>query len=279
MMIILSLFLASCSATVREMNPVPVSTETGETPIPIATNTQPPAVTPTTNFVLTPKLTETLIPIHMCSLFSEVSIRDLQGMVTNPFYRPAPGSDNPHQGVDFSELDPVNRYAISGKSVHALIGGKVVMVLEDQFPYGHALMVETKRSDLPEDWKTILGPSTIIEREIFHTNLTCPAGWDEPEGDRNNPSLYILYAHFDEKPGFSVGDFVPCGEEIGKIGMTGNALSPHVHVELRLGPGGVVFNSMSHYDSGATQEDMSNYCRWRVSGWYQLFDPNQFLFP
>ena len=44
-------------------------------------------------------------------------------------------------------------------------------------------------------------------------------------------------------------------------------------VKLRLGPSGAVFDDMSHYDSGASLQAMENYCRWRVSGWYELLDP------
>ena len=30
---------------------------------------------------------------------------------------------------------------------------------------------------------------------------------------------------------------------------------------------------MAHYDTSATQEEMRNYCLWRLSGAFQPFDP------
>jgi hypothetical protein len=42
---------------------------------------------------------------------------------------------------------------------------------------------------------------------------------------------------------------------------------------MRLGPAGVRFSSLAHYDASATIEEMFNYCTWRVSGLFQLVDP------
>jgi murein DD-endopeptidase MepM/ murein hydrolase activator NlpD len=197
--------------------------------------------------------------------------------LTNPFYRPEPGSDNPHQGVDFSDLDPVNRIALSGKPVQAILPGRIAMVITERFPYGNAVLIETAITDLPETWQEKLEINQPFEREIYHTNLTCPSAWQEADGDVNIPSFYILYAHFEEALTYQIGEMIECGQEIGKIGMSGNALAPHVHVEMRLGPSGVIFEDMEHYDSRASLLAMENYCRWRVSGWYQLLDPMIFF--
>ena len=66
-----------------------------------------------------------------------------------------------------------------------------------------------------------------------------------------------------------------CGQAIGSVGMSGNALNPHLHLEVRVGPAGIRLESMAHYDTSATAQEMANYCRWRVSGLFQLVDPMQ----
>ena len=76
---------------------------------------------------------------------------------------------------------------------------------------------------------------------------------------------------------FGLDDPIECGEQIGLIGQSGNALNPHVHLEARLGPSGARFSGMAHYDARATPEEMANYCAWRVSGVFQLMDPMQIL--
>jgi murein DD-endopeptidase MepM/ murein hydrolase activator NlpD len=76
-----------------------------------------------------------------------------------------------------------------------------------------------------------------------------------------------------DAPGFQVGDPIECGEALGQVGQSGNALNPHLHFEVRLGPAGIQLKSMAHYDASASAEEMSNYCTWRVRGVFQLVDP------
>ena len=68
-----------------------------------------------------------------------------------------------------------------------------------------------------------------------------------------------------------------CGELIGATGDTGNALNPHLHVEMRVGPAGANFESMAHYESRASDVEMASYCQWRVSGEFVLVDPGLLL--
>jgi murein DD-endopeptidase MepM/ murein hydrolase activator NlpD len=95
-------------------------------------------------------------------------------------------------------------------------------------------------------------------------------------GDRGR-SLYVLYAHLQEPPSLKLSDAINCGRELGAIGDSGNALNPHLHVEVRIGPTGAKFPGMAHYDTSATSEEMANYCLWRVSGLFQLLDPMPLL--
>lgn len=46
-------------------------------------------------------------------------------------------------------------------------------------------------------------------------------------------SILTVYAHM-EKITVAVGDYVKAGQQIGKVGITGNTSGPHVHFEVRL---------------------------------------------
>jgi hypothetical protein len=46
---------------------------------------------------------------------------------------------------------------------------------------------------------------------------------------------------------------------------------------MRWGPDGTEFASMNYYNTAATQQEMDNYCEWRISGKYVLLDPMIFF--
>jgi murein DD-endopeptidase MepM/ murein hydrolase activator NlpD len=277
---LLIILLVSCSGNSSLEETIQAETKRIEIPTAVTSPmVEQPRIISTSTAAVEPEPTPTEVvkQSQVCGLFAGEGLEALMQRLTNPFYRPEPGSDNPHQGVDFSDLDPVNRIALSGKAVQAITSGKVAMVITDRFPYGNAVLIETPLDALPQSWLQKISVNQPVEREIFHTNLTCPGDWENPGGDINQASFYILYAHFEDKVSYQVGETIECGQEIGKIGMSGNALAPHVHVEMRLGPSGATFEDMSHYDSSASLLAMENYCRWRVSGWYELLDPMDFF--
>ncbi len=170
-------------------------------------------------------------------------------------------------------MDPGLRIAMKGASVQAILEGEVVMVMKDRFPYGNAVLVETAFQELPFGWTQKL--SGLSAPDLFNTNtsLTCPPGWDELDDPNQELSLHILYAHLENSPELLPGDQVGCGNVIGSIGDSGNALAPHLHIEIRYGYSAGIKGSMAHYDVSADEQEMSNYCRWRVSGWYRIIDP------
>jgi len=235
-----------------------------------------------------PQITQTEVPtiaseptadtIDVCSPLGDYPIENLVNMISNPFLPPKPGSDDPHQGVDFSVIDPDLRIAIKGSAVQAILAGEVVMVINDRFPYGNAVLVETAFHKLPVGWKEKLENQTKPELFGTNTTLTCPSGWDLPDQENMDLSLYILYAHLDTPTAYALGDQVDCGDGIGSIGDSGNALAPHLHVEMRYGSSSGIEGSMAHYDVSADQQEMSNYCRWRVSGWFRITDPMDLFF-
>jgi murein DD-endopeptidase MepM/ murein hydrolase activator NlpD len=197
-------------------------------------------------------------------------------MISNPFAPPEPGSDNPHQGIDFSDRDPGSQMALSGRAVQAVLSGRVAGVVRDRFPYGNALLIETPIEGFPTQAISALNLPGIVPTLESRSALTCPDG-PVLEVDAERRSLYLLYAHLLEAPTVEAGGIISCGQVIGAIGASGNALNPHLHLEARIGPSGARFESLAHYDSSATVEEMSNYCIWRVSNLFQVVDPLRLL--
>jgi murein DD-endopeptidase MepM/ murein hydrolase activator NlpD len=261
--------------------------------------TSPVVITPTL-LGLAPRATETITPtqtssptnqpthtitvptttpsptLQLCSPLEGILVEDLPELITNPFLPPHPGSDDPHQGVDYSILETNTNIAVPGHPVQAVLSGQVAGVIHDRFPYGNAILLETPLESLPGDWSNALQIPTPAPFQDNPPVLTCPdlKPYEPTEGTSVAVhSLYILYAHLKEAPPFRVSDPIRCGQVLGAIGDSGNALNPHLHLEIRVGPSGYQFSSMAHYDASANPEEMANYCIWRVSGLFQVIDP------
>lgn len=135
-----------------------------------------------------------------------------------------------------------------GEPLQAVLPGVVAASIDDHYPYGNMIIIETPRSALPVDLVEYL---QILPGE----------------------SLYILFAHMDKPPLVDLSEVVKACQPLGEVGMSGNTDIPHLHLETRLGPAGAVFESMRFYDTQATQLEMENYKLWRTSGEFRHFDP------
>jgi murein DD-endopeptidase MepM/ murein hydrolase activator NlpD len=196
----------------------------------------------------------------------------IQAAIANPYHPPRPGSDDPHQGIDIADMQPGQRIALAGGTVQSVLAGQVAMVIQNRFPYGNAILIETPLDSLPGGWASSIPFPTLAPTIVPLPNLTCP-GRPEQNWDFSRRSLYLLYAHMQQAPAFQPGDPINCGQSIGLVGNSGNALNPHLHLEARLGPSGWRPGSLAHYDSSASLDEMENYCTWRVKGVFQLLDP------
>ena len=256
--------------------PAPTKTvefPTTSPPTPPAQPTEPPSLpTPAPQ-----EPTPSSLPFQVCSPLADIAPVDLASHISNLYNPPEPGSDEPHQGVDLADYYGDNRIAIEGRAVNVVLDGRIAAVIADRFPYGSAILIETPLENLPPGWLNALHLPAHPPETNPNPALTCPPMTDQTIGLQENTSLYLLYAHLQSPPVFQVGDIVQCGQTIGAVGSTGNALNPHLHLEARTGPGGAIFGSMAHYDPSASEDEMLTYCTWRVSGLFNLFDPMIFF--
>jgi murein DD-endopeptidase MepM/ murein hydrolase activator NlpD len=273
-----STMLLGCAFTYQENNlsssPAPSSTTLASsvvkgfsTPLPTSTVPQEtiPALVPSATRTVTGDNTE------ICTPLENIPFLDLSDHISNPFNPPRPSVDDHHMGVDFAVQE--FGMAVPGKPVQSVFHGTVALILDDRFPYGNAVMIETPIIALSEkilESLLIPTPSPLIEP---HPALNCPPISNSTFFDSDQRSLYVLYAHLAGLPTQHLDDLVNCGEQIGTVGESGNALNPHLHLEVRIGPSGSRLGSMSHYNTSASPEEMNAYCTWRVREQFQLLDP------
>ena len=215
------------------------------------------------------------MPFDVCSPLQGFDRADLLARISNPFDPPEPGSDNPHQGVDLGDFDPAdaNRVAIPGRTVQAALPGRVALIQTDRFPYGTAVIIETPLDALPAALQQQFAALPPWPPRPATDPLTCPTVTPVFTLDESHHSLYVLYAHLGSLADLQVGDEVRCGQSLGLVGQSGNALAPHLHFEARVGPAGVQLGSLAHYDVSASVLEMAAYCEWRVSGSFVWVDP------
>ncbi|MGW8249652.1 MAG: peptidoglycan DD-metalloendopeptidase family protein, partial [Anaerolineales bacterium] len=186
--------------------------------------------------------------IQICSPLTIHPLEELQEIISDPYRPPPPGKEQRHHGVDFSYYRHGDRLTIQGVGVQTVLPGQVSAALTDTFPYGNLVIIETSYVDLPREWAEAL---------------------QIQPGD----SIYTLYAHMEQAPQVIQGEKVGACSLLGEVGVSGNAVEPHLHLEMRLGAPGASFNSMGFYKADDTDEERSNYLRWRTSGEFQHFDP------
>ena len=202
----------------------------------------------------TSSIPETPTPflLPLCSPLEGYSFEELPGIESQSFSPNRPGKDDGHQGVDFAHWLYKDRASLEGVAIQSVLPGVVAAAVTDQYPYGNMILVETPYGQLSQ---AIL---TLYQL-------------------RPEQSLYLLYAHMKEPSPFSIGESVTCGETIGAVGNTGASGNPHLHFETRVGPAGIIFESMEYYKTTSAPEARANYERWRFLGDFILYNPWELL--
>lgn len=118
-----------------------------------------------------------------------------------PFGSTAGGLYRPHHGIDISNPTGTPVLAMAkGKVVHAGPDNPDLLGLFNDF-YGNSVVIRLDRRLSTEDGKL---------------------------------DVYILFGHLD-RVDVEDGQYVRTGDTVGTVGMTGIALGPHLHVEVRVG--------------------------------------------
>jgi len=268
MLALLALLLSACSTASISESTKPTASSTA-----VQTPTRSPSATFTiapTQVLNTPTPTE--VPFAICCPLEDETFESLPLIITKPLdIPPSFGQDTGHHGVDFAYYRRGERESIQGIEIYAIMAGSVVLTLDDTYPYGYAILIETRLADLPESRQESLMSGYLPVPEAPNYRLNCPEV--TPPALTGEYSVYHLYAHMEVLPTFETGDLVSCGALLGTVGSTGWSSNPHLHLETRLGPSGASFQNMAHYLTTCSVEEMANYCLWRISGYYQLFDP------
>ncbi|MRS03891.1 hypothetical protein EG832_11830 [bacterium] len=269
------------STATSEPTSTPAPTETSK-----PTSTTMALISPTLNPSATsyPTLTPTPLGVATQSTSSLTSLvaspiqgiaaSDLATIISQPFVLPPTGEDSGHHGVDFAYWNFKTAGAIEGTPLLSIFPGKVSSAYSKiRNPYGYMVIVETPLSNLPKEIiDAIKLPEASSTPASASNRLTCPTGFAD-WWDTSQKSLYVLYGHMGEPPTVKLGQTVKMGDMVGVVGNTGASSSPHLHLEIRIGPANATFASMGHYDTTTTDQERHNYCMWRISGQFEMFDP------
>ncbi|HEY9121363.1 MAG TPA: M23 family metallopeptidase [Brevefilum sp.] len=235
---------------------------------PVPTQTTSPTSQPSQTM---PLPTSTGQTFQVCSPLEEESLDTLPSILVNPLVIPPFGRDDGHHGLDFSYYRRGARESIQGIAVYAILSGTTALTLPDEIPYGNTIVIETPLSELPRSLQEKLKSLYQPVPEDLHYQGECPE--ISPPTLIENLSVYHLYAHLENPLPFQVGDLIDCGFQLGTVGNTGRSSNPHLHLEMRLGPAGAELGDMAFYETKYTETQRANYCLWRMSGYFQLFDP------
>lgn len=252
--------------------PVPTDVEPSISPSlpePTATFTIQPTLTPIPA-TPTPDLSE-----DVCSPLEGETLSELAEIITRPYAPTRLGFDEGHPGLDFSFFRRKELLSIDNLPVLSALEGVVSTVLIERLPYGHAVIIETPIESIsPELLERFQFPEqqSIVEPD---PKFNCAPPEEAKTYEADSRSIYILYAHLKNPVTLGIGEKVNCGQQIGNVGDSGKEYStnPHLHFETRIGPSGARFDSMAYYTLDSTQSERYNYCVWRVSNQFQLFDP------
>jgi murein DD-endopeptidase MepM/ murein hydrolase activator NlpD len=272
--IFLLIFLCGCTSAAA----TPAATDTAA---PIFTLTASPTASQTPE----PTATATSIPLiaQIVSPLRGIPLSDLNGITSNPFTLKYPFSEGPtdspnHPAVDLGFYHYLSLNSDVGFPIQAILPGNVVEALDNRYPYGNMILIETPLNRLSPEFITSLKiPEPYSDQEI-KTRSTCQPDQTRIQWSQTDQSIYVLYAHMQNPPVQKAGDEIKAGDLLGGIGASGHAAvgGEHLHLEVRVGPSAAKFGVISDYLSSSTSEERYNYCIWALSEVFVPIDPSLF---
>lgn len=252
----LILLMTACAPALTTPPPTSQPAIITASPTPLPTRTTAPTAAPTEIPTIPPS--EFILPPSLCSPLAVQPLDNIAEIITQPFVAPrqlddGTYKDDAHHGVDLGYYTR-NGENFTGTPVLSATNGWISAVIHDRPPYGDAILVETPYGQIPAH--------VVASQSI-------PSGY----------SLYVLYAHLQNLPAFSLQQEVACGESLAQTGLTGFTGGPHLHFETRWGSAGQSFESLAYYHVNTSEEERANYVTWRMSGTFRLFDPMILLSP
>jgi len=224
----------------------------------------------------TPPTETPILQTKVCSPLEGETLSELPEIITQPFKPPRAGQDvenDDHHGVDFAFYQRKDLLSIDGLPILSALDGKVVTIINDKFPYGNAIIIETPLDSISPILLEQLNLPSIQPTVVPDPKFNWTPGELPFQLSETSRSLYINYAHLKYPADVNIGDKVTCGQQIGQVGNTGDSSNPHLHFETRIGPSDARFESMAYYTAQSTQSERYNYVVWRVINLFQLFDP------
>lgn len=271
LLIIVFLLLSGCI-------PVPPATPTNS---PTETVTVLPSATPTQTQAPTPTATPVPLVTAASSPLQGIGVDELYLITSNPYnfqfpFVEASGTNYNHTGLDLAFFKFKEFASILGHPIQAVLPGKVVESLDNRWPFGNMILIETPLEALsPEFLASIPLPAPFSENEI-QSRSKCQPDQTRISWSQTQKSIYILYAHMQAPSSYKTGDIVNSGQVIGEVGSSGNAVvgAEHLHLEVRVGPSNAKFGVISDYLPTSTEEERYNYCIWALSEVFQPIDPS-----
>jgi hypothetical protein len=269
-------FLVGCS---KEINPTPSPTGISIlfiTPTLTATPTLDPTQTSTTTALPT---ATPIIAQEFCSPLAGIEKTELHAITSNPYIKPKAFVESGHPAIDFAFYQYKQFTTFSYFPLQSILPGKIAFISNNKFPYGNMVIIETPLGEIESNLLQSINLPTPYPPGTYSIDFVCPVVGNPIQRDQSSKSVYVLYAHMAEPVNFSIGDQVGCGQSIGFAGKTGNSAEDHVHIEIRVGPSHVLFESIASYNEDASKEERYNYCIWALSGVFQPVDPALILDP
>ena len=273
---LLTVFLLVMSACTPNGSEPSISDSDFESP----TSTMQPTFTAEQAYTPIPPAETPILQTKVCSPLEGETLGELTEIITQPFKPPRAGQDvenDDHHGVDFAYYRRKDLLSIDGLPVLSVLDGEVVTIINDKFPYGNAIIIETLLDSISPFLLDQLNPPSIQPTVVPDPKFNWASEELPFQLAETSRSLYIYYAHLKYPTDVKIGDKVTCGQQIGKVGNTGDSSNPHLHFETRIGPSGARFDSMAYYTAQSTQSERYNYIVWRVTNLFQLFDPMALL--